>query len=134
MDKGVAKHMADRLTRFSPEHLRKTWDFKTGAAHRDEDYEEIVTLIRAEYRRRRLPIPEEAPRLLPYVSTPIEQAFHAIWGVGQRLGMIPHRREPAEPANEALIAERWAKVPAEERQQAREAFALLNIPMQENLL
>lgn len=130
---GRAAHLAEYLTHFSIERLLGVWNNKTSAAYRGADDEETIDVIRDEFRRRGLPVPEEAPRLPPYVPTPIENAFHAIWGVGQRIGMIPHRRDPADPANEALIAERWTGVPADERQKAREAFALLNIQMQDGL-
>jgi hypothetical protein len=121
------------LQGMSADRLRKTWDGKTAVAERDVVEEEIVALIRAEYQRRNLSIPEEAPKLPLYSETRVEWAVRTVNWLSDAIGNVPHRRDPPDPRVEAVILERWLAKPESFRAILREAMGVLNIPMQENL-
>lgn len=70
---------------------------------------------------------------LVFKPTPIDKALQLAWAAGEELAFYPIRREPRDPVVEATVAKYWAGLSEERRAEFRQAFALLNIPMQENL-
>ena len=70
---------------------------------------------------------------MAFQPTPIDKALQLMWCAGEELAFYPIRREPRDPAVEATVLKYWTALSPERRAEFRAAFALLNIPMQENL-